>query len=48
MGVHAGAVAKAYRVLEREGLVEVRGRSGVYAAPQERWYVLLRWARVHI
>ena len=36
-GVHARAVAKAYRVLEREGLVEVRGRSGVYAAPQERW-----------
>jgi DNA-binding transcriptional regulator YhcF (GntR family) len=30
------AVARAYRALEAEGLVEVRGRSGVFVAPQER------------
>lgn len=36
-GANARAVAKAYRVLEREGLVEIRGRSGVYVAPQEHW-----------
>ncbi|HEV2132610.1 MAG TPA: GntR family transcriptional regulator [Longimicrobiaceae bacterium] len=30
------AVARAYRVLEAEGLVEVRTRSGVYVARQER------------
>jgi hypothetical protein len=29
-------VARAFRKLEAEGLVEVRGRSGVYVAPQER------------
>jgi DNA-binding transcriptional regulator YhcF (GntR family) len=29
-------VARAYRMLEAEGLVLVRGRSGVYAAPQPR------------
>jgi DNA-binding transcriptional regulator YhcF (GntR family) len=29
------AVARAYAVLERQGLVEVRGRSGVFVAPQE-------------
>ncbi|CAN5852954.1 hypothetical protein BH23GEM3_BH23GEM3_03170 [soil metagenome] len=29
-------VAEAYRTLEREGLVEVRGRSGVYALEQDR------------
>ena len=34
--MNARAVAKAYRTLEAEGLVEVRGRSGVYVAPQER------------
>jgi DNA-binding transcriptional regulator YhcF (GntR family) len=35
-GMNARAVAKAYRTLEAEGLVEVRGRSGVYVARQER------------
>jgi DNA-binding transcriptional regulator YhcF (GntR family) len=35
-GINARAVAKAYRTLEVEGLVEVRGRSGVYVARQER------------
>lgn len=35
-GVNPRTVAKAYRELEREGLVEVRGRSGVYVAQQER------------
>lgn len=35
-GVDHRVVARAYRLLEAEGLVEVRGRSGVYAAPQER------------
>jgi DNA-binding transcriptional regulator YhcF (GntR family) len=30
------AVAASYRVLQEEGLVEVRGRSGVYVAQQER------------
>lgn len=30
------AVSRAYRALEVEGLVEVRDRSGVYAAPQAR------------
>ena len=30
------AVAKAYRTLDEEGLVEVRPRSGVYLRPQER------------
>jgi DNA-binding transcriptional regulator YhcF (GntR family) len=33
-GEDARAVARAYRTLEAEGLVEVRERSGIYAAPQ--------------
>ena len=36
MGVDHRVVAQAYRVLEDEGLVEVRGRSGVYLAPQDQ------------
>lgn len=36
LGVNPRTVAKAYRELEAEGLVEVRGRSGVYVARQER------------
>jgi DNA-binding transcriptional regulator YhcF (GntR family) len=35
-GSNARTVAKAYRTLEAEGLVEVRGRSGVYVARQEQ------------
>jgi GntR family transcriptional regulator len=35
-GADARAVARAYRLLEREGLVEVRDRSGVFAAMQPR------------
>lgn len=35
-GADLRAVARAYGVLRDEGLVEVRGRSGVYVAPQER------------
>ena len=35
-GVNDRTVAKAYRALEAEGLVEIRGRSGVYVAEQER------------
>jgi len=35
-GADHRAVAAAYRVLQEEGLVEVRGRSGVYVAQQER------------
>lgn len=35
-GADLRAVARVYRRLEAEGLVEVRGRSGVYVAPQER------------
>jgi len=35
LGVDHRVVAQAYRVLEAEGLVEVRGRSGVYLAPQD-------------
>lgn len=35
-GVGVRAVVRAYRVLEREGLVEIRTRSGVYVGPQER------------
>ncbi len=35
-GVNPRTVAKAYRQLEREGLVEVRGRSGVFLAEQQR------------
>jgi DNA-binding transcriptional regulator YhcF (GntR family) len=35
MGVNARTVAKAFRELETEGLVEVRGRSGVYVARQQ-------------
>jgi DNA-binding transcriptional regulator YhcF (GntR family) len=35
-GLDARIVARAFRELEAEGLVEVRGRSGVYVAPQER------------
>jgi DNA-binding transcriptional regulator YhcF (GntR family) len=31
------AVARAYRILESEGLVEVRRRSGVFVAPQARF-----------
>jgi DNA-binding transcriptional regulator YhcF (GntR family) len=34
--MNARTVARAYRELEAEGLVEIRGRSGVYVAPQER------------
>ena len=37
MGVDHRVVAQAYRVLEQEGLVEVRGRSGVYLAPQDQY-----------
>lgn len=36
LGVDHRVVAAAYRTLEDEGLVEVRGRSGVYLAPQEQ------------
>ena len=36
MGVDHRVVAQAYRILEDEGLVEVRGRSGVYLAPQDQ------------
>lgn len=35
-GADIRAVADAYRMLESEGLVRVRGRSGVYVAEQER------------
>ncbi|MDB4951868.1 MAG: DNA-binding transcriptional regulator YhcF, GntR family [Gemmatimonadetes bacterium] len=35
MGVDHRVIAQAYRTLEAEGLVQVRGRSGVYVAPQE-------------
>ena len=36
-GANPRTVAKAYRVLEAEGLVEIRGRSGVYVARQDHW-----------
>jgi DNA-binding transcriptional regulator YhcF (GntR family) len=36
LGVDHRVVAQAYRILEDEGLVEVRGRSGVYLAPQDQ------------
>ncbi|CAN5237661.1 hypothetical protein BH20GEM2_BH20GEM2_13040 [soil metagenome] len=36
-GVDHRAVARAYRTLAGEGLVQVRGRSGVYVAPQKRF-----------
>lgn len=35
-GINDRTAAKAYRALEKEGLVEIRGRSGVYVAEQER------------
>lgn len=35
-GLNWRTVAKAYRALEAEGLVEIRGRSGVYVAEQDR------------
>jgi DNA-binding transcriptional regulator YhcF (GntR family) len=35
MGVDHRVIAQAYRTLEAEGLVQVRGRSGVYVAPQD-------------
>ena len=35
-GVNDRTVARTYRALEAEGLVEIRGRSGVYVAEQER------------
>lgn len=35
-GLDLRAVARVYATLEREGLVEVRGRQGVFIAPQER------------
>lgn len=35
-GVDHRVIARAYAELEQEGLVEVRGRSGVYLAPQEK------------
>lgn len=34
-GVNFRTAAKAYRMLEEEGLVEIRGRSGVFVAQQE-------------
>lgn len=37
IGASQRAVAQVYRILEAEGLVEIRGRSGVYAAPQDRF-----------
>lgn len=36
MGADQRKVARAYRILETEGLVEIRDRSGVYAAEQGR------------
>lgn len=36
VGTDLRAVARAYAALEQKGLVEVRGRSGVFVAPQER------------
>jgi DNA-binding transcriptional regulator YhcF (GntR family) len=36
LGVDHRVVAQAYRLLDEEGLVEVRGRSGVYLAPQDQ------------
>ena len=36
-GANARTVARAYRELEREGLVEIRGRSGVYVVRQDHW-----------
>lgn len=36
-GANPRTVAKAYRQLEREGLVEMRARSGVYVAKQDQW-----------
>jgi DNA-binding transcriptional regulator YhcF (GntR family) len=35
-GADLRAVAHAYAALEKEGLVEIRGRSGVFVAPQDR------------
>lgn len=35
-GLDLRAVTRVYRVLASEGLVEIRGRTGVYVAPQER------------
>lgn len=35
-GVDHRVIARAYAELEQEGLVEVRGRSGVFLAPQEK------------
>ncbi len=35
-GLNDRIVARAYRALAVEGLVEVRGRSGVYVAEQDR------------
>ena len=37
LGANPRTVAKAYRRLAEEGLVEVRGQSGVYAARQDHW-----------
>ena len=36
-GANPRTVAKAYRRLENEGLVEMRARSGVYAVKQDQW-----------
>lgn len=36
-GANPRTVAKAYRELEREGLVEMRPRSGVYVVTQDHW-----------
>jgi DNA-binding transcriptional regulator YhcF (GntR family) len=36
MGINARTMAKAYYTLAAEGLVEIRGRSGVYVAEQDR------------
>lgn len=36
-GANPRTVAKAYRELEDEGLVEMRARSGVYVAQQDHW-----------
>lgn len=37
MGANPRTVAKAFRQLEQEGLVELRERSGVYVAKQDHW-----------
>lgn len=43
LGEDPRTILRAYRVLEKQGLVEIRTRSGVYLAPQEQVAPKIQW-----